>query len=35
VVAVLRDLVKQYGGTPGPEVEVKPTVPPNESGNPD
>jgi hypothetical protein len=35
VVAVLQDLVKRFGGAPGPQVEAKPTVPPNQSGNPD
>ena len=35
VVAVLQGLVKQFGGAPGPQVEAKPAVPPNENGNPD
>jgi hypothetical protein len=35
VVAVLNDLVKRFGGAPGPQVEPKPAAPPNEGGNPD
>jgi hypothetical protein len=35
VEAVLRALVKEYGGTPGPEVETKPTRPKSESDNGD